>query len=135
MATVFEMIIKGDIPSVKLYEDDLCLAILDINPVEKGHTLVISKNVYPTFQEAPEKTLSHMFEVAKKLEKKMREELKCDGSNILINNGKASGQEVPHLHIHVIPRYFNDNQEFGFTHKPYTDDKEKTEMGKKLRLS
>ena len=59
--------------------------------------------------------------------------LKCDGTNILINNGKASGQEIPHLHIHVIPRYDNDGQSFGFSKKSYEGDEIK-EYGKKLAL-
>ena len=86
MKTVFEMIIDGDIPSVKLYEDDVCLVILDINPIQKGHALVISKKPYPRFTESPCQELSHMMEVAKKVDLKMREALKAEGTNIMINN-------------------------------------------------
>lgn len=110
MATIFEMIINGDIPSTKLYEDDLCIAILDINPVNKGHALVISKECYPTFTDAPIGTLSHMMEIARRIDQKQREVLKADGTNIMINNSPASGQEVPHLHIHVIPRKEGDGK-------------------------
>ena len=60
MKTVFEMIRDGEIPSVKLYEDDVCFVILDINPISKGHSLVISKEVYPCFTDAPLSTLGHM---------------------------------------------------------------------------
>lgn len=122
MATVFEMIINGEIPSKMLYEDDLCLVILDINPVRKGHALVISKAVYPTIDECPIEVLNHMFSIVKKVNLKLEEKLDCDGTNILINNGKASGQEVPHLHIHVIPRYDNDGQSFNFTKETYLGD-------------
>ena len=104
------MIINGDIPSTKLYEDDLCIAILDINPVNKGHALVISKECYPTFTDAPIETLSHMMEIARRIDQKQREALKADGTNIMINNSPASGQEVPHLHIHVIPRKEGDGK-------------------------
>ena len=110
MATIFEMIINGDIPSTKLYEDDLCIAILDINPVNKGHALVISKECYPTFTDAPMDTLSHMMEIARRIDQKQRDVLKADGTNIMINNSPASGQEVPHLHIHVIPRKEGDGK-------------------------
>lgn len=110
MATIFEMIINGDIPSTKLYEDDLCIAILDINPVNKGHALVISKECYPTFTDAPLKTLSHMMDIARRIDQKQREVLDADGTNIMINNSPASGQEVPHLHIHVIPRKEGDGK-------------------------
>ena len=133
MATVFEMIISGDIPSTKLYEDDSVLVILDINPVEKGHSLVISKTVYEDFTQCPSAQLSHMMEIAQRVALKLKAELKCDGTNILINNRKASGQEIPHLHIHVIPRYDNDGQSFGFSKKSYEGDEIK-EYGKKLAL-
>ncbi len=133
MATVFEMIINGDIPSTKLYEDDLCLAILDINPINKGHALVISKTPYPTFTDCPAETLSHMLEIAKRIDRKQREVLGADGTNVLINNSPASGQEVPHLHIHIIPRYKDDGKTFSFAHEKY-EGNELVEMGAKLCL-
>ena len=133
MATVFEMIINGDIPSTKLYEDDLCLAILDINPINKGHALVISKTAYPTFTDCPAETLSHMLEIAKRIDRKQREVLGADGTNVLINNSPASGQEVPHLHIHIIPRYKDDGKTFSFAHEKY-EGNELVEMGAKLCL-
>ncbi|MBR1918806.1 MAG: HIT family protein [Spirochaetales bacterium] len=133
MATVFEMIINGDIPSTKLYEDDLCLAILDINPINKGHALVISKTTYPTFTDCPAETLSHMLEIAKRIDRKQREVLGADGTNVLINNSPASGQEVPHLHIHIIPRYKDDGKTFSFAHEKY-EGNELVEMGAKLCL-
>ena len=133
MATVFEMIINGEIPSVKLYEDDLCLVILDINPVSKGHALVISKECYPTFTEIPMATLSHMMEIARKVDQKQREVLKAEGTNIMINNSPASGQEVPHLHIHVIPRYSGDGKTPVFKKEKYADG-EAAAYGEKLKI-
>ncbi|MFA6845768.1 MAG: HIT family protein [Sphaerochaetaceae bacterium] len=129
--TIFSKIIEGEIPSVKLHEDSLCTVILDINPVEKGHCLVIAKQPYPTFSECPDEVLSHMMSIAKQADAMLRKTLGCDGTNIVINNGKASGQEVPHLHIHVIPRYFNDGQKFGFSKKSYTEG-EMDKLGKEL---
>lgn len=131
--TVFERIIAGEIPSVKLHEDEYCIVILDIAPVEKGHALVIAKQPYPTFTDCPAETLSHMMEVAKQVDRKLRSVLKCDGTNILINNGKASGQEVPHLHIHVIPRYADDGQKFGFSKQQYAEG-EQAALGKQLEF-
>ena len=133
MKTVFEMIIDGDIPSVKLYEDDVCLVILDINPIQKGHALVISKKPYPCFTESPCQELSHMMEVAKKVDLKMREALKAEGTNIMINNDPASGQEVPHLHIHVIPRYKDDGKGFILNKDKYSEG-EINQFGEKLCL-
>ena len=133
MATVFEMIINGEIPSTKLFEDEDVLVILDINPVEKGHALVISKVVYPNFTDAPACLLSHMMEIAQKVDRKQREALGCDGTNILINNGPAAGQEIPHLHIHVIPRYKDDGQQLGFGKQKY-EEGELQDFGAKLAL-
>ncbi len=131
--TLFERIIDGEIPSFKIHEDDFCIVILDIAPVEKGHSLVIAKQPYPTFSECPEKTLSHMMEIAKKVDRKLRQELGAEGTNILINNGKASGQEVPHLHIHVIPRFLGDGQTFGFS-KTHYEEGEGAELLKALEF-
>lgn len=131
--TVFEMIINGDIPSTKIYEDDICLAILDIAPRSKGHTLVISKKVYPTLAEAPSETVSHMMDIVKKVDRKMREELGADGTNVIINNSPASGQEVPHLHIHVIPRFKDDGISF-FPPSMKYEEGEAAKYGRKLAL-
>lgn len=133
MKTVFEMIRDGEIPSVKLYEDDVCFVILDINPISKGHSLVISKEVYPCFTDAPLSTLEHMMEVASKVDAKLRSALGAEGTNILINNGPAAGQEVPHLHIHVIPRYSGDGKNFISSKDSYKDG-EMAEFGAQLCL-
>ena len=133
MATIFEMIINGDIPSTKLYEDDLCIAILDINPVNKGHALVISRKCYPTFTDVPMETLSHMMEIARKVDMKQREALHAEGTNIMINNSPASGQEVPHLHIHVIPRVSGDGRTPVLKKTSY-EDGEIAAYGEKLRI-
>ncbi len=131
--TVFTKIDQGIIPSVKIYNDDKCFVIMDINPVVKGHCLVISKEVRPTLTDAPEDLVQHMILVARKIDARLREVLKCDGTNIMINNGPASGQEVPHLHIHVIPRYENDGRKAGFAHDSYADG-EMAELGRRLEI-
>ena len=103
MATVFEMIINGDIPSTKLYEDDSVLVILDINPIEKGHSLIISKTVYEDFTQCPSAQLSHMMEIAQRVALKLKAELKCDGTNILINQQRKSfrsGDSTPSHSCH-----------------------------------
>lgn len=125
------MIIAGEIPSVKLYEDDVCIAILDIAPKAKGHTLVISKKVYPTISDAPDEVVAHMFSIVKKIDGKMRSALKADGTNVFINNSPASGQEVPHLHIHIIPRYDGDGLSF-FPPSVKYEEGEMTRFGEQL---
>lgn len=134
MATVFEMIRDGVIPSTKIYEDDLCFVILDLSPVNKGHSLVISKEAAETFDSVENATLHHMIDVARLVDGKMRKVLKADGTNIIINNGPASGQEVPHLHIHVIPRYNGDGKTFSFPSKEKYEEGEMEKYGEMLRI-
>ena len=134
MATVFEMIRDGQIPSTKIYEDDKCFVILDLSPVNKGHALVIAKEAVPTFTEIDADTLHHMIDVARKVDGKMREVLHADGTNIVINNGPVSGQEVPHLHIHVIPRFSGDGKTFSFPSKEKYGEGEMAEYGAKLKI-
>ncbi len=133
MATVFELIRDGKIPSVRLYEDDVCFSILDISPVNKGHALVISKEPYKNFTEVPEDVLARMLTIARKLDEKMRKILLAEGTNIMINNDPASGQEVPHLHIHVIPRFSGDNKTPRFSKEKY-EEGELQAFGDKLKL-
>lgn len=133
METVFTKIEQGIIPSTKIYEDELCFVILDINPVKKGHSLVIAKSVYPNIGSTPDETLTHMILVAKRIEARQREVLGNQGSNIIINNDPASGQEVPHLHIHVIPRFEGDGRKHFQEHDKYSDG-EMAEFGDKLRI-
>ncbi|MDY0287407.1 MAG: HIT family protein [Sphaerochaeta sp.] len=133
MKTIFTRIREGEIPSVKLHEDELCLVILDNNPVHKGHLLVISNEPYPTFEQCPLATLTHLMDIAQQADKRLRHVLGCDGTNLIINNGPASGQEVPHLHIHIIPRYNNDGKRFALTKETYAEG-EMAKYGKQLEF-
>lgn len=102
---VFCKIVNGEIPSYKVYEDNQCLAFLDINPVTIGHTVLISKEHYDDIVSADSQTTEHMFHVAQELAKKYMNKLNAKGINILTNCKEAAGQTVPHFHIHIIPRY------------------------------
>ena len=84
---IFCKIVNGDIPSMKVYEDDICLAYLDINPDSDGHTLIIPKKHYKDIYDIPSDTLLHIYETAKKLMDMLREKLGCDGFTLLQNNG------------------------------------------------
>lgn len=121
METIFTKIRDGAIPSVKLHQDELCFVILDINPVNKGHALVISNEPYPTLADCPVETLAHMMDVVQRTDAKLREVLGCEATNIVINNGEASGQEVAHLHIHVIPRHRGDQKHIHLTKEQYAE--------------
>ncbi|MDD3941664.1 MAG: HIT family protein [Sphaerochaetaceae bacterium] len=133
METVFTKIMHNQIPSVRLHEDELCIAILDISPVNKGHVLVISREPYPTIADCPIETLGHLMSVVKRIDAVLREKLHADATNIVINNGPAAGQEVPHLHIHVIPRHDHDGKRFIPPKEKYGEG-ELERMGKLLRL-
>lgn len=104
---IFCSIVKGDIPARVIYEDDKFLAFMDAFPRAVGHTLVIPKEHFETFDELPEELACEMMSVIHKVVKKL-ENLDMDGFNLLNNNKKISGQEVPHVHFHIIPRYENE---------------------------
>ncbi|WP_421077201.1 HIT family protein [Methanothermococcus sp. Ax23] len=106
---IFCKIVNKEIPAKIIYEDENTLAFLDINPRSKGHTLVIPKEHYETFDELPEETAVNLTKTIKKVVNILKS-LNPDGYNILNNNKPIAGQEVPHVHFHIIPRY-NDEKE------------------------
>lgn len=112
---VFCEIVKGNIPSYKVYEDDVCIAILDISQATIGHTLVIPKKHFKNIFELDEETAMKLFKVVTNLSKKISKALNVDNMNILNNNGTLAGQSVDHFHIHIIPRYEKDNLEIKFS--------------------
>ena len=101
---IFCQIVKGEIPSYKLYENKNFLAFLDIKPVSVGHTLIIPKKHSVWMQDADDKTISEIFKLTKKLMLALKKSLKCDYIQVSI-----VGNEVPHFHVHLIPRYHGDN--------------------------
>lgn len=100
---IFCKIINGDIPCMKVYEDDVCLSYLDINPDSDGHTLIIPKKHYKDIYDIPNDTLSHIYDISKKIMDMLKEKLGCDGFTLLQNNGSI--QEVKHYHLHIKPHY------------------------------
>ncbi|MBO4286056.1 MAG: HIT family protein [Bacilli bacterium] len=102
---IFCRIIDGEIPAHVVYEDNDVIAILDISQVTKGHTLVIPKKHYDTFLATPNETMHKVMDVAQKIGQVMIDRLHAKGVNILTNCYEAAGQTVPHFHVHVIPRY------------------------------
>jgi len=107
---IFCKIVKKEIPAKILYEDEKTMAFLDINPRSKGHTLVIPKEHYETFEEVPEDVALHLVKTIKKVLEILKP-LNYHGYNILSNNKPAAGQEVPHLHFHIIPRYRGEKED------------------------
>ncbi len=106
MDCLFCKIISGDIPSNTIYEDEIVKVFLDINPISNGHCLIVPKKHYTNIEDIDLETLKYINEVAKKIYKKLKEKLNCEGLTLVQNNGL--GQEVKHYHLHLVPRYTND---------------------------
>ena len=100
---IFCRIIMGEIPGKVIYEDELVMVILDVNPRSDGHSLIIPKKHYQDLYDIDNNVLAHIMEVAKKISQLLVEKLGCDGVTLEENNGCV--QEVKHFHLHVIPRY------------------------------
>ena len=111
---IFCKIANGEIPSKTLFEDDDFRVILDLGPAAKGHALILPKDHYANLYELPEEMASKVMLLAKKMAMQMTDKLKCDGFNLVQNNGEVAGQTVFHFHMHLIPRYKNDNQTIGW---------------------
>lgn len=108
MKTIFEKIIDGELPSVKVYEDDYVYAFMDAGQVNPGHVLVATKKPYETLMDADEESAAAMMRAASKIAKAIQIAYQPDGMTILQTNKPAGWQTVPHLHLHVVPRYHGD---------------------------
>jgi histidine triad (HIT) family protein len=115
---VFCKIRDGQIPSMKIHEDDRTLVIMDINPLNQGHCLVITKAHAPTIFEAEPDDLQAAIAAAQRVAVAIRTALKPDGLNMLQANGAAAFQSVPHFHLHLIPRWTNDKKGFDWSLVP-----------------
>ncbi len=111
---IFCKIVEGKIPSKKVFEDEMCLALLDVNPIVEGHTLVIPKKHFKDIFEIDEKTIGHMNEICKKVANLLKERLDVRAVNILNASGKEAQQSVFHIHYHVVPRRENDGLDLWF---------------------
>ncbi len=105
---IFCRIIANELPSRRLYEDDEIIAFLNIRPVQPGHALVVPKVHVETLLDAPAPLLARWIEVTQRVARALKDATGCPGFQLGQNNGKAGGQEVPHLHMHIIPRYDHD---------------------------
>lgn len=118
---IFCMIAEGQIPSRKIYEDDLCLAFLDLSQANIGHTLVVPKKHYDNIIDLDNDIAAHLFKVVSKLTKDISKALDINNFNILNNCGEIAGQTVNHFHIHIIPRIENDNIKIELSSNKLTD--------------
>ena len=107
---IFCKIANGEIPSRTLYEDEDFRVIMDLAPATKGHSLILPKQHYKNLYEIADDTAAKVLPLAKKMANLMTEKLGCDGFNIIQNTNEVAGQTVFHFHMHLIPRYQDDNQ-------------------------
>lgn len=105
---IFCKLANGDIPVNALYEDDVLKVIFDAGPATRGHALIIPKNHFDNIYDLDDATAAHVAQTAVKIAKAMKKSLGYEGLNIVQNNGLAAGQTVFHFHVHMIPRYKND---------------------------
>ncbi len=105
---IFCKIIAGEIPSIKLYEDEKTIAFLDIYPIAKGHTLIIPKNHSATLYDISIEDAEAVGATVSRVAKAVKKVLKCDGVNVYQGNERVAMQEIFHVHFHVIPRFEND---------------------------
>lgn len=118
---VFCNIIARKLPAEILYENDDALCILDINPIHYGHSLIIPKQHCRDFLELAPESFNGMMSAMQAVSKAMVQSFQLEGYNIFTNNGAIAGQSVFHFHIHITPRYQNDNIRFVLELKRYAD--------------
>jgi histidine triad (HIT) family protein len=102
---IFCRIAQKQVPANRVYEDEKVLAFLDIRPLNEGHTLVISKAHYENIFDVPQELNAYIHGVTKQIAIAVKKATNADGISIIQQNGKAANQDIPHLHVHVIPRY------------------------------
>jgi histidine triad (HIT) family protein len=117
MPTIFEKLLSGEFPCAKVYEDDLVFAFMDAGQVNDGHVIVASKKPYETILDIDEETTQRLFLVAKRIAHVVQDVFKAEGITLLQANKDAGWQSVPHIHVHVLPRYKNDGVELVWPRK------------------
>lgn len=109
---MFCRLVRGDAPFSRVYEDERVLAFLDINPLTEGHILVIPKKHYEAIYDVPDDELVYLFKVVKAIALAVKEAMSADGVSVVQNNGRAAGQRIFHIHVHVIPKYSRQKSTF-----------------------
>jgi len=128
---IFCQIVAGKVQSKKVYEDDKCIAILDINPANPGHVLLLPKEHYSIMPQVPEDEIAHLFVVLKTISNAALRGLGVQGTNIIVQNGIAAGQKAQHFMIHIIPRKEEDGINFELPKKDIKESELET-IQKKL---
>lgn len=127
---IFCKIVKGEIPSYKVYEDEKTLAFLDVNPINVGHTLIMPKNHVSKISMAEEEDLLALTKALKKVIKAVENSLGVDNLNVFVNQGRDAGQLIPHLHYHVVPRRKGDGVNFDVPQRKLSEEEFKNVVEK-----
>jgi histidine triad (HIT) family protein len=118
---IFCDILAGHAPANFVFHDELCAAFMDIRPVNPGHVLVVPHSHSVMLSEVDMDTVGHMFQVAQQIDTALRASgVKCEGVNLFLADGRAAGQDVMHVHLHVIPRYNGDGHHLRFSPAYFT---------------
>ena len=128
---IFCQIAAGKVQSRKIYEDEKAIAILDINPANPGHLLLLTKEHYSIMPQVPDDEVAHVFMAAKSLSNSMLRSIDAHGTNIIVANGIAAGQRAQHFMVHIIPRKENDGVNFALPQKTM-EEREIEAVGNKL---
>lgn len=129
---IFCKIANGEIPSSTVYENSDFKVILDVAPAAKGHCLIIPKEHFRNIFDIDADTAAKLFSLATEVARALKQELQCDGLNIVQNNGAAAGQTVNHFHLHLIPRFEGDDVSIRWVPKQ-SDGQELVELARALR--
>jgi histidine triad (HIT) family protein len=133
MTSIFSRIIRGELPSAKVYEDEFVYAFMDAGQVNPGHVLIATKKPFETLMDADEESAAAMMRAAVRIAKAVQQAFQPDGITLLQANKPAGWQTVPHLHLHVLPRYENDGVELTWPRKEPGLDRLR-EYAAKIRL-
>jgi len=133
--SIFSKIIRGEIPAHRVYEDDHCIAILDVAPLSQGHTLVIPKEPAETIADLSDEAAAAVGRVLPRVSRAIKKVTGATDLNILQNNGPAASQSVPHVHFHIIPRFpdRSDGGGLGLAWKPLkVNGDDSAELGRRI---
>lgn len=133
MNCIFCKIVAGEIPSTKIYEDELVYAFLDISPINPGHVLVIPKEHHESASTIPEAIAGRMFHVGARIGIALKRLDAYDAYNLHLADGAAAGQVVMHAHLHVVPRGVEDHFHWNWRQMPYADDAARNALAEEIR--
>ena len=130
---VFCRIVKGEIPAHKVYEDEHVVAFLDIYPINPGHTLIVPKEHYERLEDVPPEVLAAMMRAAARLAPAVLRATGAEGYNLVVNVGRAAGQEIMHVHLHLIPRRSGDGCKIMACQRSKPSDEELAKVAEAIR--